>query len=155
MVVSFYSSCSFGGILLLIFEDSTELGFKVFEVKYLVLSSLLRASYSDSSMVNIKEKSSVEELGRSSEYSSRLSEAEVLTKQRKIAVMHELVLACISDVPKNSGVKAPKYGYDARQRVALRLLALWLNIEWYKVVCTFVSLFLSIFSFHLSSSPLR
>ncbi|KAG0604976.1 hypothetical protein M758_9G023400 [Ceratodon purpureus] len=79
-------------------------------------------------------KSRAEEAGTSSEYKSRFSEAEVMTKQRKIAVMHELLMACISDVPNDSGVKAPKYGYDARQRVALRLLALWLNIEWSKVV---------------------
>jgi hypothetical protein len=103
-------------------------------VKYLVMSLV---AISDLSMVNAKGKSRTEELGMSSEFSSRFSEAEVMTKQRKIAVMHELLMACISDVPKDSGVKAPKYGYDARQRVALRLLALWLNIEWSKVVCTF------------------
>lgn len=98
---------------------------------------------SDSSVMNDKGKSRVQELGMSSEYSSRFSEAEVMTKQRKIAVMHELLMACVSDIPNSKGVKAPKYGYDARQRVALRLLALWLNIEWSKVVCTVSSHFRS------------
>lgn len=94
---------------------------------------------SDSSMMTVKGKNTAEELGVSSEYSSRHSEAEVMTKQRKIAVMHELLMSCVSDIPNDKGMKAPKYGYDARQRVALRLLALWLNIEWSKVVCTFSS----------------
>jgi len=109
---------------------------------------------SDSSMMVAKGKNRGQELGMSSEYSSRLSEAEVMTKQRKIAVMHELLMACVSDTPIVKGEKAPKYGYDARQRVALRLLALWLNIEWSKVVCTFLPISIHLSS-HLSSSQLR
>lgn len=72
----------------------------------------------------------------SSGFNSRFSEVEVMAKQRKIAVMLELVTACVADIPDGKGEKNPKYGYDARQRVALRLLALWLDIEWSKVVCT-------------------
>lgn len=90
----------------------------------------------DSSMINEKGKNAEQEPGMSSEYNSRFSEAEVMTKQRKIAVMHELLSACVSDVPEDKGLKVSKFGYDARQRVALRLLALWLNIEWSKVVRT-------------------
>ena len=70
----------------------------------------------------------------SSAFNSRFSEVEVMAKQRKIAVMLELVTACVADIPDEKGEKNPKYGYDARQRVALRLLALWLDIEWSKVV---------------------
>jgi len=69
----------------------------------------------------------------SSGFNSRFSEVEVMAKQRKIAVMLELVTACVADIPDEKGEKNPKYGYDARQRVALRLLALWLDIEWSKV----------------------
>lgn len=64
---------------------------------------------------------------------SGFSEAKVMTKQLKIAVMHELLTACVADIPDSSG-RIPRLGYDSRQRVALRLLALWLDIKWSKVV---------------------
>lgn len=90
--------------------------------------------HEDSSVVNVKGKDRAQEFEESSEYYSRFSEAEIMTKQRKIEIMHELVMACVSGFPNGKGLKVTKYGYDARQRVALRLLALWLNIKWSKVV---------------------
>ena len=82
----------------------------------------------------------------SSAFNSRFSEVEVMAKQRKIAVMLELVTACVADIPDEKGEKNPKYGYDARQRVALRLLALWLDIEWSKVVCKISTCHVSYFN---------
>lgn len=104
------------------------------------MPSCLLFVVADSSVVNVKGKDRAQEFEESSEYYSRFSEAEIMTKQRKIEIMHELVMACVSGFPNGKGLKVTKYGYDARQRVALRLLALWLNIKWSKVVCTFSSL---------------
>lgn len=59
----------------------------------------------------------------------------LLSHQRKINVLYELLSACLSD--KYQEVKKStrrRKGYDARHRVALRLLATWFNIEWIKVV---------------------
>ncbi|KAF2583716.1 hypothetical protein F2Q70_00033863 [Brassica cretica] len=58
----------------------------------------------------------------------------LLSHQRKIKVLYELLSACLSD--KYQEVKKctrRRKGYDARHRVALRLLATWFNIEWIKV----------------------
>ncbi|KAK2373023.1 hypothetical protein P8452_46198 [Trifolium repens] len=57
-----------------------------------------------------------------------------LSYQRKVTVLYELLAACLSDL----GEKDTKYtrrrkGYDARHRVALRLLATWLDIKWTKM----------------------
>ncbi|PNY11601.1 transmembrane and coiled-coil domain-containing protein 4 [Trifolium pratense] len=59
-----------------------------------------------------------------------------LSYQRKVTVLYELLAACLSDL----GEKDTKYtrrrkGYDARHRVALRLLATWLDIKWTKMTC--------------------
>ncbi|CAN6463848.1 unnamed protein product [Victoria cruziana] len=52
----------------------------------------------------------------------------------KLVVMHELLTACVADTAgsdkKNSRLKK---GYDARHRVALRLLATWFDIRWIKM----------------------
>ena len=64
----------------------------------------------------------------------------LLSHQRKINVLYELLSACLSD--KYQEVKKctrRRKGYDARHRVALRLLATWFNIEWIKVVRIFTS----------------
>ncbi|CAM6015915.1 unnamed protein product [Sphagnum balticum] len=65
---------------------------------------------------------------------SRLVEVRLKTKQRKMAVLHELLAACVTDFPEeNAESSVLSVGYDARQRVAIRLLALWLDISWRKV----------------------
>lgn len=62
----------------------------------------------------------------------------MLGYQRKVAVLYELLSACLADKPdeddKQKSTRQRK-GYDARHRLALRLLATWLNLEWIKMVC--------------------
>lgn len=86
-----------------------------------------------------------------------LNEAKGLPYERKVAVIYTLLAACVADPHEVTGDTAStsvegaskgdiivKAGYDARQRVALRLLVLWLDIDWIKVV--------SLLHFVLSSS---
>ncbi|KAI5059282.1 hypothetical protein GOP47_0025601 [Adiantum capillus-veneris] len=66
---------------------------------------------------------------------SLIAEGRFLTQRRKVAVLFELLSAVVADIPTEDGKKASKTrrGYDARQRVALRLLATWLDVKWNKV----------------------
>jgi hypothetical protein len=60
-----------------------------------------------------------------------------LSPSRKVAVLYELLYAAVSDgidYSKKDKKVHKRPGYDARQRVALRLLAEWLEIPWKKVV---------------------
>ena len=56
--------------------------------------------------------------------------------QRKVTLLFELLSVCVADTPEDSN-EGPrlKKGYDARLRTALRLLAIWLDIKWIKMVC--------------------
>lgn len=58
--------------------------------------------------------------------------------QCKMAFFYELLSACIADPPKKDKKSHLRSGYDARHRVALRLLGTWFNISWIKVVCNYV-----------------
>ncbi|XP_010526790.1 PREDICTED: transmembrane and coiled-coil domain-containing protein 4 isoform X2 [Tarenaya hassleriana] len=65
-----------------------------------------------------------------------VEEVTLVRYQRKINVLYELLSACLAD--KREEKKKKKYtrrrkGYDARHRVALRLLATWFDIEWINV----------------------
>lgn len=63
-----------------------------------------------------------------------MEEGKLLTKQRKMAVLYELLAACVADTPEDEKKKSRlRRGYDARHRAALRLLATWLDITWLKV----------------------
>jgi len=56
---------------------------------------------------------------------------------RKMAVLYMLLSACVADVNMaEEGMGSPRVtkGYDARHRVALRLLATWLDVKWSKMV---------------------
>jgi hypothetical protein len=56
---------------------------------------------------------------------------------RKMAVLYMLLSACVADVNMaEEGMGSPRVtkGYDARHRVALRLLATWLDVTWNKMV---------------------
>lgn len=56
---------------------------------------------------------------------------------RKMAVLYMLLSACVADVNMaEEGMGSPRVtkGYDARHRVALRLLATWLDVHWNKMV---------------------
>ncbi|CAM0956501.1 unnamed protein product [Alopecurus aequalis] len=55
---------------------------------------------------------------------------------RKMAVLYMLLSACVADVNMaEDGMDSPRItkGYDARHRVALRLLATWLDVKWIKM----------------------
>ena len=54
-----------------------------------------------------------------------------------MAVLYMLLSACVADVNMaEEGMGSPRVtkGYDARHRVALRLLATWLDVTWNKMV---------------------
>ncbi|CAJ1973246.1 unnamed protein product [Sphenostylis stenocarpa] len=51
-------------------------------------------------------------------------EATLIGYQRKVTVLYTLVSACVADTEKS------RQGYDARHRVALRLLSVWLGVKW-------------------------
>ncbi|KAK9136261.1 hypothetical protein Syun_015591 [Stephania yunnanensis] len=59
---------------------------------------------------------------------------ELLSSERKLAILFELLSACLSNTSEDDekGSQGRK-GYDARYRVALRLLATWLDLKWNKV----------------------
>ncbi|KAG0621732.1 hypothetical protein M758_3G044400 [Ceratodon purpureus] len=94
-------------------------------------------------------RSELREMAKQKDMTWDLSElANTVSKERKVAVVYTLLAACVSDPvseepkgkkDKNAGGNSDgadiviKPGYDARQRVALRLLALWFDIEWVKV----------------------
>ncbi|KAG8092255.1 hypothetical protein GUJ93_ZPchr0012g20371 [Zizania palustris] len=55
---------------------------------------------------------------------------------RKMAVLYMLLSACVADVNMaEEGMGSPRIrkGYDSRHRVALRLLATWLDVKWIKM----------------------
>ncbi|KAJ8642226.1 hypothetical protein MRB53_018920 [Persea americana] len=57
-----------------------------------------------------------------------------ISYQRKVAVLFELISACLADMPEDDKEQSrPRKGYDARHRVALRLLATWLDVKWIKM----------------------
>ncbi|KAL5099520.1 hypothetical protein RYX36_003847 [Vicia faba] len=63
-----------------------------------------------------------------------VEEVMMLSYQRKMTVLHQLLAACLSDIgEKNTKYTRRRKGYDARHRVALRLLATWLDIKWTKM----------------------
>lgn len=67
-----------------------------------------------------------------------VEEVRMLSYQRKVTVLYELLSACLADIRDNDKKSARRRkGYDARHRVALRLLATWLDINWMKMVCAF------------------
>ncbi|CAN0906481.1 Uncharacterized membrane protein F35D11.3 [Linum grandiflorum] len=60
-----------------------------------------------------------------------MEEVKMLSYQRKITVLYELLSACLADsVKENSTFFKQREGYDSRHRVALRLLASWLAVNW-------------------------
>lgn len=64
-------------------------------------------------------------------------EVTMLGEHRKVTVLYELLSACLADLPEDNKKKSRqrRRGYDARHRVALRLLATWFNVKWIKMVC--------------------
>ena len=69
------------------------------------------------------------------ERDERIARTAQWTQKRKVAVLYELLTAVVSDIPAEAEEKLrTRFGYDARQRVALRILASWFNVEWAKMV---------------------
>lgn len=69
-----------------------------------------------------------------SDENETITEGKLLTNQRKVAVLFELLAACVADTYEEKKKKSVlRKGYDARHRVSLRLLATWLDIKWSKV----------------------
>lgn len=64
-----------------------------------------------------------------------IEEVMMLSDQRKVTVLYELLSACLSNLGEDDKeCKRRRKGYDARHRVALRLLATWLDVKWTKMV---------------------
>lgn len=66
-----------------------------------------------------------------------MEEAAMVDYRKKVIVLYELLSACLADLlpeDKDKSTKRRK-GYDARHRVALRLLATWFDVKWIKMVC--------------------
>ncbi|KAJ8772778.1 hypothetical protein K2173_027955 [Erythroxylum novogranatense] len=60
-----------------------------------------------------------------------LEEGNRLSYERKVTVLYELLAACVAETDKGGSKSSQSgKGYDARHRVALRLLAAWLDINW-------------------------
>ncbi|GAB2252334.1 hypothetical protein Droror1_Dr00005181 [Drosera rotundifolia] len=62
-----------------------------------------------------------------------LAEKNMLAYDRKVTVLYELLSACLANVSEAGKPSQHRKGYDARHRVALRLLATWFDIKWLKV----------------------
>lgn len=63
-------------------------------------------------------------------------EASTLEYSRKVTVLYQLFSACLAQSSEESKRYTQRRGYDARHRVALRLLATWFDVKWIKVVCS-------------------
>lgn len=61
-----------------------------------------------------------------------VEEVAILSYQRKIIVLYELLSASLANASEDKKKSKQRKGYDARHRVALRLLATWLDIKWVK-----------------------
>ena len=65
-----------------------------------------------------------------------IEEVTMLSYRRKVTVLYVLLSACLADTgDDNKKRNRQRKGYDARHRVALRLLATWFDIKWTKMVC--------------------
>ncbi|CAI0461717.1 unnamed protein product [Linum tenue] len=63
-----------------------------------------------------------------------IEEVTMISYHRKITVLYELLSACLADKhDDNKSSNRRRKGYDARHRVALRLLSTWLDISWIKM----------------------
>ncbi|XP_015063947.1 transmembrane and coiled-coil domain-containing protein 4-like [Solanum pennellii] len=62
-----------------------------------------------------------------------VEEASILEYSRKVNVLYQLFSACLAQSSEESKKYTQRRGYDARHRVALRLLATWFDVKWIKV----------------------
>lgn len=85
---------------------------------------------------NLKVSLKVEDL--QNQFDSQCSEGSILTdspfyQKRRLVVLYELLSACVADIPQDDKKSKFRKGYDARHRVAIRLLATWLDVKWITV----------------------
>ncbi|CAI9110888.1 OLC1v1010980C1 [Oldenlandia corymbosa var. corymbosa] len=63
-----------------------------------------------------------------------VEELTMLGYPKKVAVLYELLTACLANkFEDDKKTKRQRKGYDARHRVALRLLATWFDVKWIKM----------------------
>ncbi|KAK7820222.1 transmembrane and coiled-coil domain-containing protein 4 [Quercus suber] len=63
-----------------------------------------------------------------------IEEVTMVSYRRKVTVLYVLLSACLADTSdENKKCNRQRKGYDARHRVALRLLATWFDIKWTKM----------------------
>lgn len=63
-----------------------------------------------------------------------IEEVTMVSHRRKVTVLYVLLSACLADTSDgNKKCNRRRKGYDARHRVALRLLATWFDIKWTKM----------------------
>ena len=79
------------------------------------------------------EKASNESIGEACE--KPVEEGTLISYQRKVTVLYMLLSACVAkNTEDEKRCSQLGKGYDARHRVALRLLATWLGVKWIKMV---------------------
>ena len=79
------------------------------------------------------EKTSNESIGEACE--KPVEEGTPISYQRKVTVLYMLLSACVAkNTEDEKRCSQLRKGYDARHRVALRLLATWLGVKWIKMV---------------------
>ncbi|KAK9678745.1 hypothetical protein RND81_11G231000 [Saponaria officinalis] len=62
-----------------------------------------------------------------------VEEERKLSYERKLTILYQLLSASLANMSDDSKKSKQRKGYDARHRVALRLLATWLDVKWVKV----------------------
>ncbi|VFR02483.1 unnamed protein product [Cuscuta campestris] len=64
-----------------------------------------------------------------------LENIKMLSYHRKLSVLYVLLSACLANTPEDDSKRSTCQvkGYDARYRVALRLIATWFGLEWIKM----------------------
>lgn len=78
-----------------------------------------------------------------------IEEEKMLSYHRKVTILYELLSACLADkCEDDEKCTRKRKGYDARHRVALRLLATWLDVKWTKMVSALYKSFRSSFQSH-------
>ncbi|KAM3758598.1 hypothetical protein ACB098_01G056700 [Castanea mollissima] len=78
------------------------------------------------------EKASNESIGETCE--KPVEEGTLISYQRKVTVLYMLLSACVAkNTEDDKRCSQLGKGYDARHRVALRLLATWLGVKWIKM----------------------
>ncbi|KAE9609426.1 hypothetical protein Lalb_Chr08g0246041 [Lupinus albus] len=106
-------------------EDSCDIGIKS--------SSVAADETTESSalLTPEPEKQASTALGNAN-FQQPLEEASLIRYPRKVTVLYTLLSACVADTTEVVDKKCcqSRQGYDARYRVALRLLALWFGIKW-------------------------